>query len=114
MTAESGQRNRGERDALRKRVQSKGEQLISDLEDISLEAKQMREVTVEGKTTKPDVSALRLRADINLALLKKILPDLKAMEVTGADGEDLGLRISVFTGDKARAQQAQERKDSPE
>jgi len=39
-------------------------------------------------------------------LLKKTLPDLKAMEITGADGEDikLGTKILVVEGVKAESQ----------
>ena len=36
-----------------------------------------------------NVAALKAAADIKLKLINKYLPDLKAVEMTGADGKDL-------------------------
>jgi hypothetical protein len=42
------------------------------------------------------IQALRAAADIKLKLIGKYLPDLKATEITGADGEDIGVAIKVI------------------
>ena len=44
-----------------------------------------------------NVAALRLKADLNFKRLAKVLPDLKAVELTGEDGDpiefkDFGIR----------------------
>lgn len=39
---------------------------------------------------KDRTSQLTAAANVKLSLLKKVLPDIKAMELTGAGGEDLG------------------------
>ena len=36
-----------------------------------------------------EVAALRLKADINFKRLAKVLPDVKAIEMSGPDGEDV-------------------------
>ena len=43
------------------------------------------------------IGALRLRADINMALLKKRLPDLKAVELTGPDGGPIQYEAKPFS-----------------
>ena len=48
-----------------------------------------------GKDSGPYISSLRLRADISLALLKKRLPDLKAVELSGPDGGNIPTSIRI-------------------
>ena len=42
------------------------------------------------------VSALRLKTDLNFKRLSKVLPDLKAIELTGDDGGPLELKLVSF------------------
>lgn len=60
---------------------------------------QLDEIYDEASGESPNVQALRLRADIVLAKLKKVLPDVKAVELTGGlddDGNDKPVKAIVF------------------
>lgn len=47
--------------------------------------------------TSEQVAALRLRTDINFKRLAKVLPDLKAIELTGEDGGPLSVSVISFS-----------------
>ncbi len=55
-------------------VKVKGLRLIGKLTDIAKAA---------ARTDAKDIPALKLQADIYFGLLKKVLPDQKALEITG-------------------------------
>lgn len=97
MSKESGGRNRLARDRLRMKVQAAGDELLADLMAIREATKDLKEERDEEakRWTRPSLDAMQLRATINLALLKKVLPDLKHMEL--ANDGDGPLRISVVS-----------------
>lgn len=45
--------------------------------------------------TSQDVTRLKAKADLHLALIKKYIPDLKAMELTGEGGEKLDTHWTI-------------------
>lgn len=79
------------------RVKIQGEKHIDTLVSIQEQAREMREtIDDEGKRTKPDTSALRLQADISLALLKKVLPDLRHVELSNDDDSPLVVKLVKY------------------
>lgn len=73
-------------DALR--VKINGEKHINALESIGEQAKTADKDAIPG---------LKLQADISLALLKKVLPDLRHIEVSGDDDSPLTVRVVKYS-----------------
>lgn len=69
------------------RVKINGEKHIGNLEAINESAKSADKDTIPG---------LRLQADISLALLKKVLPDLKHVEVTSDEDSPLIVKVMSY------------------
>lgn len=70
------------REALREELSNKG--LVNHVLDI---AQKLQNLDIEiGQT---EVTRLKAAADLNLSLIKKYLPDIKAVEVAGEDGGPL-------------------------
>jgi len=71
---------------------------VADMETIALMLFSGKEATLDpvtGQITmlpldKDRTSQLQAAANVKAALLKKVLPDIKSVELTGAGGEDLG------------------------
>ena len=71
---------------LRKELQAR--EYLRQIENIAVILGESWE-TISSEQT----SALRLKADINFKRLAKVLPDLKAVEVSGPDGEPVVINI---------------------
>lgn len=78
-------------DAIRLRINA--EKHVASLEAIKAES----ELTGDEAPTKSRIAALRLSADISLALLKKVQPDLKHVEVSGDDDSPLVVKLVSFS-----------------
>ena len=77
------------REALREELQAR--EYLRQLELVDTE------LTTNWKSlSSENVSALRLKADLNFKRLGKVLPDLKAVEISGDDGGPLELKIVSF------------------
>jgi hypothetical protein len=88
MAATAANKNRKIRqDALREQLSNQGhvQQVIEIAEKLNKQATSLESTHIQ---------ALRASADLHMRLVSKYLPDLKATEVTGPDGE--GLQISMI------------------
>jgi hypothetical protein len=85
-----------QREYLRHEIEAR--QHVQDLETIALMLFSGKEATSDPVTgevvmvplDKDRTSQLQAAANVKQGLLKKVLPDIKAVELTGAGGEDLG------------------------
>lgn len=84
------------------RLLIQGEDLIADLGDITrqlrngVEPVRMEDgALIETPMGPGRVSSLKAAADVKLALLRKVLPDLKAVELSGPDGGPLVMTEEV-------------------
>lgn len=75
------------REALRLKID--GEKCLDTLLSIS------DALSDKGRFGPTDIQALKTRADIQFGLLKKILPDLRSMEISGPDGEEIKTRLVI-------------------
>ena len=72
------------------REELKAREYLRQLDEVA------QEVTENWKSlSSENVSALRLKADINFKRLAKVLPDVKAVELSGPNGEDIPLSGTV-------------------
>ena len=69
---------------------------MDKLADIEREIEELCKVNPGGRIDAGMVGALRLRTDIVFNLLKKKLPDLKAIELTGPEGGPISFDKSVI------------------
>lgn len=69
------------REALRLKID--GEKALDEINDVA--------GALRG-AGKDDVPALKARADIQFGLLRKILPDVRSIELTGEDGKPLDFK----------------------
>ena len=91
MAATRAQTNRGIRqEALREQLANKG--LVQHVLDITDKLSEL-----EGELEQSDITRLKYAADLQLKLISKYLPDLKAMEITGDGGNaiDMTWKIEV-------------------
>lgn len=79
-----------------------GEDLIADIVDIAQKLNRGTEKTVNSEGGYQDVvmgrdraGSLKAAAEVKLALLRKVLPDLKAVELTGAEGGPITTQSEV-------------------
>ncbi len=72
------------------RVKINGEKHIASLESLSDQAK---------SAEKDAIPALKLQADISLALLKKVLPDLRHVELSGDEERPLRITVARYSGE---------------
>ena len=92
-----------DREYIRHEIQA--HQHVRDLETMALmlfsgqeiEQDRVTEVPVLVPLDKDRVSQLTACATIKLALLRKVVPDIKSVELTGAGGEELGSQRELAT-----------------
>ena len=92
-----------DREYIRHEIQA--HQHVRDLETMALmlfsgkeiEQDAITEVPVMVPLDKDRVSQLTACATIKLALLRKVVPDIKSVELTGAGGEELGSQRELAT-----------------
>jgi hypothetical protein len=71
-------------EALRMKIE--GERLLEDLHAIGVEL-------MKPDTT--DVARLKAAGELKLSLLRKVLPDLRSVELTGEGGGDIELNVKT-------------------
>lgn len=75
------------REAVREQIQA--------LKQMQLLIETCEQLHREYKTLTPsNINALKASADIRLAILRKVLPDVKAIEVAGENGDPVSVRIT--------------------
>ena len=88
MPADAAQKNRKVRqEALREQLRAQGH--VQHVVEI---ANKLNDKDIESS----DIQRLKLKADIHLALIKKYLPDLKAMELTGEGGGPVEMKLGEW------------------